>query len=139
MFMCTDYTNTSSSAQSGILKQGRTIASYSCVITLLLYVLHNCLEPKMADINKIIIPRIQAEWEDVAYALHYEIPKVKAIKENNQSLKKCCRELFIDWLSTDHGAGPKTWATLIEKLKEVEDLTAATNEIIDELGKSAQS
>ena len=93
----------------------------------------------MTDINKIVIPRIQAEWEDVAYALHYEISKVKAIKQNNQNSKKCCRELFIDWLSTDHGAGPKTWATLIEKLKEVEDLTAAINEIIDELETSAQS
>ena len=92
----------------------------------------------MADINKIVIPRIQAEWEQVAYALRYSIPKVKAIKENNQNLKKCSLEFFVDWLSTDHGASPKTWSTLIEKLKEVEDLTAATNEIIDELKKSAR-
>ena len=92
----------------------------------------------MADINKIVIPRIKAEWEDVAYALCYDIPTVKAIKGNNQDPKKCCKELFVDWLSTDRGAGPKTWSTLIEKLKEVEDLTAATNEIIDVLDKSAQ-
>ena len=94
----------------------------------------------MADINKIVIPRIQAEWEQVAFALHYSIPKVKAIKENNQYSMKCCLELFVDcnWLSTDHGAGPKTWSTLIEKLKEVEDSTAATNEIIDKLEKSAK-
>ena len=85
----------------------------------------------MADINKIVIPRIQAEWEQVAFALRYSIPKVKAIKENNQYSKKCCLELFVDWLSTDHGAGPKTWSTLIET-------TVATNEIIDELEKSAQ-
>ena len=104
-----------------------------------MYFIYYCLEPEMADINRIVIPRIQAEWEDVAYALRYKISRIKAIKENNQNSKKCCRELFIDWLSTDHGAGPRTWATLIEKLKEVEDLTAATNEIIDELGKSAQS
>ena len=87
----------------------------------------------MADINKIVIPRIQADWERVAFALCYSIPKVKAIKENNQNLNNCCLELFVDWLSTDHGAGPKTWSTLIEKLKEIEDLTAVTNEIIDEL------
>ena len=93
----------------------------------------------MADINKIVIPRIQAEWEQVAYALRYSIPTVKAIKENHQNSKKCCLELFVDWLSTDHGAGPKTWSTLIEKLKEVEDLTAATNDIVGELEKSAQS
>ena len=89
----------------------------------------------MAVINSIVIPRIQAEWEDVAYALRYEIPTVSAIKANNNNTKKCCKELFIDWLSTDHGVHPKTWSTLIEKLDEVEDLAAATNEIKSELAK----
>ena len=87
----------------------------------------------MAEIIKIVVPRIQAEWEKVAYILRYSIPAVKAIKENHQNLEKCCLNLFADWLSTDHGAGPKTWSTLIKKLREVEDLAAATNEIIDEL------
>ena len=87
----------------------------------------------MADIIKIVIPRIQAEWEKVAYILRYSIPAVKAIKENHQNSEKCCLKLFVDWLSTDRGTGPKTWSTLIEKLKEVEDLAAATNQIIDEL------
>ena len=93
----------------------------------------------MADIIKIVIPRIQAEWEDVAYALHYKIATVKAIKANNDNSKKCCQKLFVDWLSTDHGVGPKTWSTLLEKLKDVEDLAAATNEIKNELKKSAHS
>jgi len=93
----------------------------------------------MADINKIVIPWIQAEWKAVAYALNYEISTVKAIKANNDNSKKCCQELFEDWLSTDHGVGPKTWSTLLEKLKDVEDLAAATNEIKNELKKSAHS
>ena len=92
----------------------------------------------MVDIITIVIPRIQAEWEDVAYALDFEIATVKAIKTNDNP-KKCCRELFIDWLSTDHGVGPKTWSTLIEKLKKIEELAAATNEIINELEKLADS
>ena len=90
----------------------------------------------MADINHIVVPQIKAEWEDVAYALRYEITTVKAIKaKHNEDPKKCCRDLFIDWLSTDHGVGPKTWSTLLEKLKEVEDVAAATQEIINELQK----
>ena len=94
----------------------------------------------MADINKIVIPRIQAEWEAVAYALHYKIAEVKAIKEDNRNYsKKCCQELFVDWLSTDHGAGPKTWATLLDKLNDVEDLAAATDEIVNELKKLVDS
>ena len=85
----------------------------------------------MGDINKIVVPRIQAEWEDFAYALHYEIPAVQNISaKHNENPKKCCRELFIDWLSTDHGDGPKTWKTLIGKLKEVDELAAAISETI---------
>ena len=94
----------------------------------------------MGDINKIVIPKIQAEWEYVAYALRYQIPTVKAIKAKcNDNPKKCCKELFEDWLSTDHGAGPKTWSTLLDKLKEVEDLAAATNDIMNELRKLAHT
>ena len=90
----------------------------------------------MADINNIVIPRIKAEWEDVAFALRYKIATVKAINEkHNGNPKKCCRELFIDWLSTGHGVYPKTWSTLLDKLKEVEELAAATEEIINELEK----
>ena len=94
----------------------------------------------MGKINSIVVPRIQADWEDVAWALCYEIPTVKTIKAKcNENPKKCCKELFIDWLSSDHGVGPKTWSTLVEKLKEIEDLAAATNEITNELQKLADS
>ena len=88
----------------------------------------------MGDINKIVIPKIQAEWEEVAYALRYKIPTVDSIKTKyNDNPKKCCKELFKDWLSTGHGVSPKTWSTLLDKLREVEDLATARNEIMDEL------
>ena len=94
----------------------------------------------MADINKIVIPRIQAEWEAVAYALRYKIAEVETIKADNRGYsKKCCNQLFVDWLSTNHGTGPKTWSTLLDKLKDVEDLAAATSEIINELKKLVDS
>ena len=84
----------------------------------------------MADINRIVIPRIQAEWEDVAYALHYKIAEVNVIKVKcNENPRNYCRELFKDWLSTDHVVKPKTWSTLLTKLKEIDDLATATNEI----------
>lgn len=92
------------------------------------------VKPEMADINRIVTPRIKPEWEDFAYALHYEINSVKAIKEKyREDPKKCCRALFEDWLLTDHGDGPKTWQTILDKLKEVEDLVAAREEIIQAL------
>ena len=94
----------------------------------------------MVDIIEIVIPKIQAEWEYVAYALRYQIPTVKAIKAKcNDNPKKCCKELFEDWLSTNHGASPKTWSTLLDKLKKVEDLAAARDEIMEELKKLTHS
>ena len=106
----------------------------------MIYKSNTILEPEMADINNIVIPRIKAEWEDVAYALRYKIVIVNAIKEkHHDNPKKCCRELFIDWLSTSHGVSPKTWSTLLDKLKEVDDLSAAIKEIINEVDKIASS
>ena len=88
----------------------------------------------MADINKIVIPRIKAEWDDFAYALHYETNAVKAIREKHrEDPKKCCRAIFEDWLETDNGDGPKSWQTILDKLKEVEELVAAREKIMQEL------
>ena len=89
------------------------------------------LAPQMEYLVKHVIPKVKACWEDVAYAaLKYEIQDVKAIRQKHQNnVKKCCQELFEDWLTTEHGIKPKTWSTLLCKLREVEDLSAAAKEI----------
>ena len=87
----------------------------------------------MCDLVTIVIPKIKAGWTDVAYALHFKISSVDAIKEKcSNDPKKCCQDVFVAWLSTEQGVSPKTWSTLLEKLKKVE-LTLAAEEIIDEL------
>lgn len=86
----------------------------------------------MQDLLKIVIPRINAEWENVAYALCYSIPNVKTIsRKHKDDPEKCCKELLTDWLTTNNGARPKTWSTLFDKLNEVSELTAAREEIIE--------
>ena len=50
----------------------------------MLFLEYSDLEPVMADLNTIVVPRIQADWEDVAYALRYKISTVKSIKEKNR-------------------------------------------------------
>ena len=91
----------------------------------------------MIELTRIVILRIQPDWEDVAYALRYEISVVEKIRQKHKDdRRKCCRELFIDWLLTSHGAKPKIWATLLDNLKEVVLLVAATEEIMEELIKS---
>ena len=101
--------------------------SFSC------YMCKMLLEPKMRDLNKIVVPKVSAEWKDIAYQLHYEIPKVREIGEKHkENPKNCCKELFEDWLMSN-GVGPKIWQTLLDKLKEIEELHAITEDIIEEL------
>ena len=82
-------------------------------------------EPDMIDLIKIVIPKVMNEWEYIAYALRYDLSNISAIKSRgNADPKKCCRELLKDWLTTKHGAkaGPKVWSTLLDALKQIDDI-----------------
>ena len=89
----------------------------------------------MWDLIKIVIPNIKSEWKYVAYSMHYDLQEVEAIEEASHNVEKCCLKLFEDWLKTGHGPTPKTWETLLEKIRDVENLTAATEKIEEMLRK----
>ena len=87
----------------------------------------------MFDLSKIVIAKIMNEWEYVAEAFRYDLDTIEAIKKRGGGdAKLCCREFFKDWLKTDHGrrAGPKVWSTLLNVLKEVDEISAETTEDI---------
>ena len=88
------------------------------------------LEPDMWRLIKTVIPKIKAEWENVAYSMGYDLGTVDAIdKECNGKLDRCCQKLFSDWLATDHGCTPKTWQKLLERIGDVDNLAAAVEKI----------
>jgi len=91
------------------------------------------LEPLMGDLNKIVVPKVMAYWDEVAYALRYEVHNVHSFREKSQNPKKCCQKLFEDWLSTKNGASPKTYSTLLSKLREVEELAGVIDKIVQEV------
>ena len=95
----------------------------------------------MFDLKKIVIPKIMNEWEDIADALRYDLATIKAIKDKEHGdPKKCCREFFRDWLMTNNGAkaGPKVWSTLLDALKNVDEISAdITEDIIAEVKQLA--
>ena len=73
------------------------------------------------------------KWEYVAEAFRFEIADIETIKEKGKGdPKKCCREFFKDWLGSNRGAkaGPKMWSTLLDTLKEVDEIEAGTVEEI---------
>ena len=89
----------------------------------------------MWNLIKIVIPKIKAEWENVAYSMGYDPSTVDAIEnECNGNLDKCCKKFFKDWLTTNNGCTPKTWQKVIERIKAVDNLTAAAENISMELG-----
>ena len=85
----------------------------------------------MHKLNKIVIPRIKSEWQDVAYSMGYNIYDVNAIeRECRRVLKDCCQHLLSDWLTTRHHP---TWRKLLEYIEDVHGLEAAAEEIEKQL------
>ena len=87
----------------------------------------------MWELINIVIPKIKAKWQDVAYCMRYEAYEVDAITTESRDLKEDCMKLFINWLTTSHPPTPKTWQTLLDHLKRVDELTAAVEQIEKEL------
>lgn len=81
-----------------------------------------------------VIPRVAAEWKQLAYMLEFDISRVNIIRQKERDdPEACCCELLCEWLSTDHGVGPKTWTTLLTALKQIKKLTSVSNEIEKDL------
>ena len=94
----------------------------------------------MIDLINIVIPKVMNSWEYIAYALRYDIPTVTAIKEKEcGNPRRCCEEFFKDWLTTKHGTGSRTWSTLLDVLKGINDIADNTiEEITEEVKKLKQ-
>ena len=85
----------------------------------------------MHDLNRIVVPQVSAEWEDIAYTLQYDILTVENISTKCRgNPTKCCKELFKNWLATDNGAKPKIWKTLMDRHTDIEELCAITEDIM---------
>ena len=82
---------------------------------------------------KIVIPEVKASWIELAYSMDYSVNAVRGFEKDGRNLDEQCRKLFEDWLTTEHGCTPKTWQTLLDHLKQINDLTAAVNNIEKEL------
>ena len=88
----------------------------------------------MWPLKKIVIPKIAADWNDVAYCLDFELHTIRMIEnKHGNDCGKCCEELLRDWISTNHGKKPKTWTTLLESLHEIDQLASGVEDIEKEL------
>ena len=91
------------------------------------------VEPKMWDLISIVTPKVKASWGTLAYSMGYDIEDVKAWETDYKESNDRCRRLFETWLSGGDGCTPKTWGKLLERIKAVNELNAAADEIKEEL------
>ena len=88
----------------------------------------------MKQLLTSVVPRIAAEWDEVAHYLEFSIPTINIIQQQYRGYpKECCRHLLKEWISTDEGVTPKNWATLLSVLKQIKELTSACSEIEKDL------
>ena len=92
-------------------------------------------KPEMWDIIKIIFPKIKAKWKYVAYSMKYAPNEVRTFENDSKDCEGSCMNLFTDWLTSNNGVTPKTWYTLIEKIKAVDGLQHAAKDIEEEVKK----
>ena len=61
--------------------------------------------------------------------MQYRVSAVDAFAKNSSKTGESCLNLFEDWLSTPHGVAPKTWRTLLDRIKAVDGLQAEAEKI----------
>ena len=92
----------------------------------------------MADLNKIVVKKVMIQWEQLADGFRYDGAIIAKIKiQNRENPEECCRAFLRDWLDTDNGinAGPKTWSTLFNIIKEY---TSIASEIREDMIKQVK-
>jgi len=87
----------------------------------------------MWELSKYVIPKVAAEWEDLAYCMRYEIEEVKVFQKDAKDLQECCKNLLKNWLTTSHSPKPKTYESLLKYIRKIDKLTAVSKTIEKDL------
>ena len=69
----------------------------------------------MKNLHQLVVLNVATEWKTIADYLEFKLPMINIIEEKcRYDPVKCYTKLFMQWLSSDYGIGPKTWSTLIK-------------------------
>ena len=86
----------------------------------------------MWDLIKIVIPMIKAKWTHVAYSMQYDAEDIEGIEKDSSDSAESCERLFKNWLASPKGI-TKTWRTLLNCIKDVDELAVTAENIDTEL------
>lgn len=88
----------------------------------------------MHHMMKLVVPKVAGHWKMIAYNLHYDVMRVRVIQDQcRDDPENCTCELFMHWLQSSEGLGPRSWETLLSALKDIPKLTAVSEDIEREL------
>ena len=88
----------------------------------------------MHHVMRVVVPKIAGHWKEVAFNLHYDVTRVRIIQEQcRDDPEQCSCELFMYWLQSSEGMGPRSWETLMSVFKDIPKLTAVSESIEREL------
>ena len=87
------------------------------------------IEAQMWELTEFVIPKIKDNWDSLAYRMRYTFGEVEAIRKESRDFKECCTKLLGNWLTSGHGPEPKTYQTLLNCIKEINDFTTVSGEI----------
>ena len=90
---------------------------------------------QMWELTEIVIPKIKAEWEILAYSMRFTPEEVNGFRKDSQDCGECCKNLLANWISTGHGPKPKSYQTLLKHIKKIDKLTTASVAVAEELIK----
>ena len=88
----------------------------------------------MKQLLTIVVPRISAEWVEVAHHLEFSISKIMTIqKKYRYNPNECCYHLLEEWIGTNQGVSPKNWVTLLSAIRKDENILALCDMIEKQL------
>ena len=82
---------------------------------------------RLQDIEEQVVPKVAADWEQLAIYLGVEPALLGNIKKNNScECREGCRDMLCRWIESKRGTGrqPRTWDSVVRAIRRMgrEDL-----------------
>ena len=78
------------------------------------YILSVTTKPTRKELQQYITPKYATIWSKIGRKLDLSDETLGKIKQNNTDVRKCCREMFSEWLDVDTGASWQKLFTVID-------------------------
>jgi len=90
--------------------------------------------PTVLELGDIVVPRVAVDWKSIASDLELKEHTIAVIEQRcRNDPRSCCMQMLSEWVITEQGVSPKTWATLLFIIKQTRKLVSACSDIENDL------